>query len=267
MIRTIVGGATAVAFLLGPSAALARAPAPAWIVTPSDDGCRAELELVGRSGGSTPVTVVSDGDIVSLKFAKDHLPARAFLPIRIDGARFSNLMLREGEGAGELVLSEETVAALRKGGSLDIAWLADEPRSTSLDGSDRGLADLKVCGAQAASRHREALAEEQARREREEAEARAKALNEAQLAAVQAQAAAAEAQRQRAEAERRQAEAAAERDRRAAAEAQARAEEEARRQAYEDDRRRAYYGGDYDEDDRWAPRDRRWPPPRWDDPY
>jgi hypothetical protein len=267
VIRTIVGGATAVAFLLGPSAALARAPAPAWIVTPSDDGCRAELELVGRSGGSTPVTVVSDGDIVSLKFAKDHLPARAFLPIRIDGARFSNLMLREGEGAGELVLSEETVAALRKGGSLDIAWLADEPRSTSLDGSDRGLADLKVCGAQAASRHREALAEEQARREREEAEARAKALNEAQLAAVQAQAAAAEAQRQRAEAERRQAEAAAERDRRAAAEAQARAEEEARRQAYEDDRRRAYYGGDYDEDDRWAPRDRRWPPPRWDDPY
>ncbi|MBI1196467.1 MAG: hypothetical protein GC203_01235 [Phenylobacterium sp.] len=274
MIRAIIGGAVAVALLPG-SAAVARPPAPAWIVTPAEAGCRAELELRGRSGGVTPLTVLSDGELVSLRFSKDGLPARAFLPVRIDKARFSNLMLRGDDGSGELVLSEETEAALRRGGTLDIAWLADEPRSVSLAGSDQGLADLRVCGAQAASRHRERQAAEAARRDRAETEARARALNEAQLAAVQAQAAAAEAQRQQAdaqrqqaEAQRRQAEAAAERDRRAVAEADAQAYEAARRQAYEESRRQAYERQfDDEEQDRWAPQPRTWPPARWRDPY
>lgn len=279
MIKAIAGGASAVALLsVHPAAALARAPGPAWIVTPADDGCRAELELVGRSGAVTPVTIVSDGEIVSLKFAKDGLPARAFLPIRVDRTRFSNLMLRGDGGTGELILSEETEAALRRGGRLDIAWLAGEPRSTSLAGSDQGLADLRVCGAQAATRRRERVAAEETARERSQAEARAQALNDAQLAAVQAQKAAAEAQRQQAEAqrqkvdaERRQAEAAAERDRLAAqAEADARDYEEARRQAYEQDQRRRAYQRPYEDDDaRWypPPPPRTWPPARWRDPY
>lgn len=281
MIRAIIGGAVAVALLPGP-AAVARPPAPAWIVTPAEAGCRAELELRGRSGGVTPLTVLSDGELVSLRFSKDGLPARAFLPVRIDKARFSNLMLRGDDGSGELVLSQETEAALRRGGTLDIAWLADEPRSVSLAGSDQGLADLRVCGAQAASRHRERQAAETARRDRAETEARARVLNEAQLAAVQAQAAAAEAQRQQAEAQRQQAEAqrrqadaqrqqaeaAAERDRRAVAEADAQAYEAARRQAYEESRRRAYERQfDDEEPDRWAPQPRTWPPARWRDPY
>jgi hypothetical protein len=265
VIKAIAGGALLVA-LLSASTAQARPPAPAWIVSPGEAGCSAQLELQGRSGGVTPVTIESDGRIVSLRFSKDGLPSRAFLPIRIDKARFSNLMLRGDDGTGELVLSEEAEAALRRGGVLDIAWLADEPRSVSLDGSDQGLADLRTCGAQAAARHEERRAADVAAQERAKADARARALNEAQLAAVQAQAAAAEAQRQQAEAQRQQAEASAERERRAAAQADARAYEEERRQAYEEARRRAYERRYDDEDGAgWAPAP--WPPARWRDPY
>jgi hypothetical protein len=252
----IIGGAMAVALVAGPAVAAARMAAPPWIVTPTDTGCRVDLELTGGSGAVTPVSLTSDGQLVSLRFAKDHLPSRAFLPIRIDGARFSNLMLRDADGSGELVLSEETEAAMRRGATLDIAWLSDEPLSGSLAGSGQGLADLRVCGAQTAARHREAAAADQAAHDRAEAEARAKALNEAQLAAVQAQAAAAEAQR-------RQVEEAAERQRRAEAAQQERAYQEARQRAYEDDqRRRGYYEDPNDDEDRWAP-----PRPAWPDPY
>lgn len=262
MIRSIIGGAAAAALLSGPAVAARNSPL-AWLVTPMDTGCRADLELVGRSGVVAPVSLVSDGQLVSLKFAKEGLPARAFLPIRVDRERFSNLLLRAEDGSGELVLSEESEAALRRGKSLDIAWLSDEPLSASLEGSDQGLADLRLCGAQAAARHRERTGAEQAARERTEAEARAKALTEAQLAAVQAQAAAAEAQRRQVEeaAQRqRQAEAAA--TERAYAEARQRAYEEERRQAYEDQRRRAYERQiEEEEARRWGSRPY-WPPPR-----
>lgn len=266
MIRVIIGGAVAAALLSGPAQAAAARPsattsALAWVVNPTDAGCRVDLELVGRSGAITPVSLISDGQLISLRFFKEDLPARAFLPIRIDRARFSNLMLRGENGAGELVLSEETEAAMRKGGALGVAWLTEEPLTASLAGSEQGLADLKICGAQTAARQRERLAAQQAARDRAEAEARAKALNEAQLAAVQAQTAAAEAQR-------RQVEEAAARQRRVEAAAQERAYAEARQRAYEQERRGVYQSPDYDEDDpRWAPARPAWTPPRYYDPY
>lgn len=269
MIKSIVGGVAAAALLSGAAWAAAPArPAPAfastlaWVISPTDTGCRVELELVGRSGAITPVTLVSDGQLVSLQFVKEDLPARAFLPIRVDKARFSNLMLRGDGAAGELVLSEETEAAMRKGGTLGIAWLSEEPLTASLAGSERGLSDLRVCGAQTAARHRDRAAAELAARERTEAEARARALNEAQLAAVQAQAAAADAQR-------RQVEEAAERQRRLEAAQAERAYAEARQRAYEEDRRRAYARqAEEDEDPRWSPPPRQvWPPPRYYNPY
>ena len=255
MIRVVIGGALALALLSGSASAAARSSAPGWVVTPTETGCQVELELAARSGAVTPVSLISDGQLVSLRFFKDDLPARAFLPIRIDRVRFSNLMLRGEDGSGELVLSEESEAALRHGATLDIAWLSEEPLSLSLAGSEQGLADLRVCGAQTASRHRERTAAELAAKDRAEAEARAKALNDAQLAAVQAQTAAAEAQR-------RQVEAAAERQRRAEAAAQERAYQEARQRAYEDTQRRGYYYPQQDDqDDRWAPPPSQpWPP-------
>lgn len=268
MIRSIIGGAVAAALLTGPAVAARNTPL-AWLVTPTDAGCRADLDLIGRSGAVTPASLVSDGDLVSLKFKREGLPARAFLPVRVDGERYSNLMLRGEDGSGELVLSEETEAAIRRGKSLDIAWLSDEPLSASLEGSGQGLEDLRTCGAQAAARHRERSLAEQAARERAEAEARAKAITEAQLAAVQAQAAAAEAQRRQVEeaAERqRQVEAAA--AERAYADARQRAYEDERRQAYEAERRRAYERQLEEEEARrrWEAQ-RYWPPPRYYDRY
>lgn len=273
MISRIIGGAVAAALLSGPAqAAAATPPALAWLVNPTDTGCRVDLELTGRSGGVTPVSLISDGQIVSLRFFKDDLPARAFLPIRIDKQRFSNLMLRGADGAGELVLSEETEAAMKRGGTLGVAWLSEEPLTASLSGSERGLQDLKTCGAQTAARHRERTAAELAARDRSEAEARARELSEAQLAAVKAQTAAAEAQR-------RQVEETAERQRRAEAAAQERAYAETRQREYEDDRRRAYEEAqrrrayEYpveEEDERWTPLPQRptWPPrPRYPYPY
>ena len=258
MIKWIIGGAATAALLSGPAHA---APDPrnapgmsvaAWVITPTDTGCRADLELTGRSGGVTPVSFTSDGQLVSLRFSKADLPARAFLPLRIDRNRFSNLMLRGADGSGELVLSEETLAAMRKGAILDVAWLADEPVSTPLAGSVQGLADLRTCGAQTAQRHRERTAAEAANRDRAEADARAQALAEAQIAVVRAQAAAAEAQR-------RQVEETAERQRRAEAATQDR--------LYMEARQRAYAPPAEDDEDRWAPPPRpaypAYPPPRW----
>lgn len=250
----IIGGAVAAALLPNLASAAparpvaARAPALAWVITPTDAGCRVDLDLLARSGASTPVALVSDGQVTSLRFFKDNLPTRAFLPIRIDRQRFSNLMLRGDGSSGELVLSEETEAAMRRGGTLGIAWLTEEPLTASLSGSEQGMVDLKVCGAQIAVRHKERVAADQAARDRAEAEARARRLNDAQLAAIQAQTAAADAQR-------RQVEETAERQRRAEAEARERAYAEERQRAYEEERRRAYEAARREEED-----DRRWSP-------
>jgi hypothetical protein len=265
VIKSIVGGVAAAALLSGPAGAAiaARAPSLTWVVSPSDNGCQVDLELVGRSGGITPVSLSSDGQLISLRFFKDDLPARAFLPIRIDKARFSNLMLRGDGAAGELVLSEETLAAMRKGGTLGVAWLSEEPLTASLSGSEQGLSDLRVCGAQTASRHRDRAAAEQAARDRAEAEGRARALSQAQLAAVQAQAAAADAQR-------RQVEETAERQRRLEAAQAERTYAEARQRAYDEQRRRSYQAQYDDEEDepRWAPPPRPvWPPRPYYSPY
>lgn len=274
MIKKVIGGAVAAALLsagtvgAGVAVAAPRTPSqkssgPAWLVLPTDTGCRVDLELAGASGAITPVSLVSDGQLVSLRFFKDDLPARAFLPIRVDRTRYSNLMLRGSDGAGELVLSEETETALRRGGSLGVAWLTEEPLSVSLAGSEQGLQDLRVCGAQTASRHRERTAAELAARDRAETEARAKALNDAQLAAIQAQAAAADAQR-------RQVEETAERQRRVEAAAADRLAMETRQRAYEEERRRAWERQQAYEDEveeRWAPPPRPYVRPRYYQEY
>jgi hypothetical protein len=276
VIKMVIGGVAAAALLSGSAAAAPKSTSPrgsalAWVVNPTETGCRVDLELVGRSGGVTPVSLISDGQLVSLKFFKDDLPARAFLPIRVDKTRFSNLMLRGPDGSGELVLSEETESAMRRGGVLGVAWLSEEPLSASLSGSEQGLADLRVCGAQTASRHRDRVSAELAARERSEAEARARALNEAQLAAVKAQAAAAEAQRRVVEesaARQRRAEAAQyEAAQYEAAQAERAYAESRQRAAYEEDRRRAYErerAYEVEDEPRWMPPSRAaWPPPRY----
>lgn len=277
MIKSIIAGAATAALLSGSALAAPASKYPssslAWVVSPTETGCRADLELKARSGAITPVSLISDGQLISLRFFKADLPARAFLPIRVDKRPFSNLMLRGADGAGELVLSEETEAALRKGSTLGVAWLSEEPLQASLGGSEQGLVDLRICGAQTATRHRDRAAAAEAARERDRVEARAKAVTDAQLVAIKAQTAAAEAQRRTVEeaAERQRsadAQAAAERQRQtaqAAQESQDRAYADAARQrAYADEaaRRRAYEAQQqadvYDDDPRWQPP----PPPR-----
>lgn len=271
MIRSIIGGAAAAALLAAPALSASRdrgAPSPTWIITPADAGCRTDLTLRARSGAVTPVTLTSDGELVSLRFRRSDLPARAFLPIRVDGKAFANLMLRGDDGAGELVLSADTEAALRRGGTLGVAWLGPEPLQAPLAGAERGLRDLRTCGVQTAARHREQAAADLAARDRAAADARARALADAQLAAVRAQAAAAEAQRRNieeaAERQRRADAEQAERQRQAAldAEAEARAE---RQRAWDQARARSPWpASDDDEEDapRWAPPQPRWPAPR-----
>lgn len=255
MIKAIAGGAVTAALLFSPhhaaAAQPARPPLP-WVILPGDGACRVELSLTGASGGVTPLTLSSDGATVVLRFVKPDLPARAFLPIRIDRARYANLVSRSGDGAAEMLLSDESLAALRKGGALDVAWLAEEPRSASLAGSELGLDDLRTCGRQAAERQRNRLAAERAEQDRADAEARAREIAEAQVAAARAQAAAADAQRQAAQE-------AAERQKRIEAATQERLDREARDRAYQDARRPTYQDPDEDEE-RWAP------PPQWRTP-
>jgi hypothetical protein len=256
------GGAIALALSAGSAFAAPQyrlvssaVPAAGWIVIPAEASCRTEFELVGRSGAVTPVTMTSDGHVISLKVVKEGLAERAFLPLRIDQKRFSSLMLRTADPTvGELVLSEETEAALRKGSTLAVAWLGEEPLSVSLVGSEQGLTDLKVCGAQMAEQARVNAASAAQAKARAAAEAHAQALANAQLQTARAQQAAAEAERQRVEdaAERqRRAELDAERQRRMEAEAESRAyaqqqrqyqydAEAARQRAYEEAQRRYY---------------------------
>jgi len=171
-----------------------------WVVTPDEDSCHTEIELAGRSGEPALVALVSDGQAVSLTFRKSEMPKKAFLALDIDRKPYSNLLTRlEDPTAGSMTLSEETLAALRKGGTLLVAWLKDEPVSAKLTGSEQGLNDLQVCGAQVAAQHRANLAARQDAESRAAAEARAKALADEQVALVRAQKAAAEAQAKQAE--------------------------------------------------------------------
>lgn len=232
MIRTLLSGAAAA--LLATSAAAAPAP-PVWVVNPGADDCHIELELVGASGATVSATLASDGERVDLTFARADAPERAFLPIRVDQKPFANLVLRQADGAtATMQLSAESLAALGKGATLQIGWLADEPVVMGLKGSEQGLADLRTCGAQVAQRFRAQEAAQEQARARAAADARAQALADEQLAAVQAQKAAAEAaaDRDAAEAERLRAAADAERQRAQAEVERARQQAEAESYPY-----------------------------------
>jgi len=230
VIKGIVLGAAAAALFAGCAAAAPAQPqAQVWVITPADDSCRTDIDLVGRSGQAAQVTLVSDGQHVELRFTKDDLPQRAFLPLRIDQKPFSNLMLRvDKPRQGAMVLSDETIEALRKGKTLQIAWLAEEPVSARLGGSEQGIVDLKTCGAQVTEQWKAQVAARQAAKTRRDAEARAKAVADEQMAAAKAAREAAEATKQRetAEADRiRQQQAEDDADRQRAAEAAQRARE------------------------------------------
>jgi len=200
--RIVFSAATAALFAGGAAAAPAQPQSQIWVITPGQDSCRTDIDLVGRSGQSAQVTLVSDGQFVELRFSKDDIPQRAFLPLRIDQKPFSNLMQRmENPKRGAIVLSEETVAALRKGKTLQIAWLADEPVSATLGGSEQGIGDLTTCGVQVGAQYKAEVAARQEAKARKEAEARAKAVADEQLAAAKAAREAAEATRQRETAE------------------------------------------------------------------
>jgi len=256
VIKLVLSGVAAATLLAGPAAAApataaARLDAPAWIIVPGADTCRTELELTGASGATAAAALISDGQDVDLVFTKADTPKRAFLPIRVDHKPFANLVLRQPDGkSATMQLSAETLAAVRKGGALQIGWLADEPVQVGLAGSDQALADLRTCGAQVAERYRAQAAAQREAQARAEAEARSQALADEQLAAAKAQRAAAEAEAQRnaAEAERLQAEAQAAR---AAAQQQARIDNDpyARAGDYPQDPRDSYPPDPYRRDD------------------
>ena len=194
----------------GPSFA-AGLDAAAWAISPEDAACHTDLELVARSGAVAPIALISDGDRVALRFAKEGVPSRAFLPIRVDGKAFANLVQRTGEeGVAIMNLSDETLNAMRHGKTLQVAWLSEEAVSASLSGASQGIADLRTCGAQVAGEHRVREAELDAQRARAMTDARAKAVADEQLATARAQTAAAEAERRRAAAEAERASAQAE---------------------------------------------------------
>ena len=214
--------------------------ASAWAITPGDAACHTDLELVARSGAVAPIALISDGERVTLRFTKEDAPSRAFLPIRVDGKPYSNLVQRTGEeGLAIMGLSDETLTALRHGKTLQIAWLGDEAVSANLAGAAQGIADLRTCGAQVANQHRLREAELEAQRTRAQADARAKAVADEQLAAARAQTAAAKAEQVRLAAETRKANAEAEALAAQAEQNQAYAEQERQRQL-QAQRERAY---------------------------
>ncbi len=224
----------------GPAAAAVGLEAPAWAIAPEDGACHTDLELTSRSGAVSPVALVSDGDHVVLRFAKEGAPAQAFLPIRVDQKPYANLVQRIGEeGLALMRLSDETLAAMKRGKTLQIAWLEDEAMSGSLVGAAQGIADLRTCGAQVAGERRAQEAALEAKRSHAAAEARAKALADEQLAAVRAQTAAAKAERDRLAAETRKANAEAEALSAQAEQNKAYAEQERERQQ-QAQRERAY---------------------------
>jgi hypothetical protein len=244
----------------GGSAVAAALEAPSWAITPEEGLCRTDLELVSRSGAVAPVALISDGERVILRFAKEGAPPEAFLPIRIDQRPYSNLVQRTGEeGVQLMALSDETLAAMKRGKTLQIAWLSDEAVGGSLAGAALGIADLKTCGAQVNARRRAHDAELEVQRARLAADARAKSVSDQQLATAKAQTAAAEAERQRVAALARKANAEADAMSAQAEQARADAYNDARaRQA--DERERAAYARDYYyRDYRRGPR----PDPSW----
>jgi hypothetical protein len=267
--KSLVCGAASIAAVCGwafsaPAATPSKRPhiePPGWVIAPGEAVCRTELELTGRSGAVSPVALISDGGQIRLRFAMEQVPERAFLPIRIDRKAYANLILRaDTPKVAVMTLSDETLAAMRKGGVLQIAWLSEEPVRVSLVGAAQAIGDLRVCGAQVAAQHRARLAVQEEGRARAAQEARAKAVADEQLATARAQRAAAEAERQRlaaeadrATAEARQAQAEAERQRAMALASQQRAEYQ-RRQAYA-----GYAGYAYDDEDEPRPQ---WIPPR-----
>ena len=239
VLLTLVGAAVAGPLFTGVAAA-AGLEASAWAIAPEDAACHTDLELVARSGAVAPVALISDGDHVALRFAKEGVPSRAFLPIRVDGKPYANLVQRTGEeGLAVMNLSDETLAALRRGKTLQVAWLADEAVSASLAGAGQGIADLKICGAQVAGQHRARQADLEAQRSRAEVEARAKAVADEQLAAARAQTAAAEAERQRVAAETQRANAQAEELEAQAVQQRAMADQARQRMLADQDRQRA----------------------------
>jgi hypothetical protein len=195
----------AAAAMLAASAHAAPAPSPVftWIVTPDEDSCHTDIELVSKIGVEPAIIqLASDGEHVVLRFTKEDVPKKAFLAIDIDKKPYSNLLTRmENPKVATMTLSDETLAALRRGGTLLIAWLADQPMSASLAGSEQGLNDLKVCGAQVSAQYRANLTAKQEAQARADADARAKQLAEEQLAAVRAQKEAAQAEAAKAEQE------------------------------------------------------------------
>jgi hypothetical protein len=232
------------------TASAATLEAAAWAITPEDAACHTDLELVSRSGAIAPIALISDGERVALRFAKEGVPSQAFLPIRVDGKPFANLVQRTGEeGLAVMNLSDETLAALRRGKTLQVAWLADEAVSASLSGAGQGIADLRTCGAQVAGQHRARESELDAQRVRAQADARTKAVADEQLATARAQTAAAEAERQKVAAETQRAQAQAEQLAAQAVQERAMAEETHQRTLAEQARQQAvaaqqaYYGG------------------------
>ena len=259
MLRLGPLAAFAVPLACAGSALAANLPAdlPSWAIAPDEASCHTDLELTARSGAVTPVTLVSDGERVVLRFAMETVPERAFLPIRVDQKAYANLVLRgEAPGLAMMTLSEETLTALRKGKTLQIAWLSDEAAHGALAGAAQGLADLKLCGAQVSSRWRSQQQAQAADRARTESDARARAVADEQLAVVRAQRAAAEAEgrRQAAEAQRITAEA-----QRARAESEALAAQAEQNRAYaEQARQRAQmesYPAQYYDDRRYQSED------------
>ena len=251
VLLTLVGPILLSGAVAGPSIA-ANLEAPAWAIAPEDAACHMEFELTGRSGAIAPVALVSDGYRVALRFAKAGLPAEAFLPIRVDGKPFANLVQRAGEeGVAVMSLSDETLGAMRHGKTLQIAWLSEEAVSGSLAGAGQGINDLKTCGAQVAADHRAREAELEASRARQAAEARAKAVSDEQLRAARAQTAAADAERQRVAALAQRA--TAEAEELAAQAEQQRAYAEAERQRAADEQRQRAIAQQYYYQDRAPP--------------
>ena len=172
LLAILTASAAVLACAPAANAAAGAAWAAPWVIAPEDASCRTDLELTARSEAVTPMTLSSDGDRVTLRFAMETLAERAFLPIRIDQKAYANLVLRgDGPGQAVMTLSEETLAALRHGKTLQIAWLSGEAVHTTLGGAAQGVADLRTCGAQVAARYRaqqQSLAAERSRAEQQQ---------------------------------------------------------------------------------------------------
>jgi len=241
-----LGAALAVAACCSASAAPKPKPVAtaAWAIAPAEAACQTDIELTGRSGAILDVTLESDGAQIALRFARGAVPERAFLPIRIDGRPFANLVQATSDPkTAIMILSDETLTAMRKGTNLQIAWLAAELVGAPLAGSDQGLIDLRTCGAQVAGLARARMANAQLAEARARADAQAQAVAAEQLATAKAQNAAAQAEQRRLSAEADRAAAEADRQR-ALAQADRRREtqEMQARQTHAD----AAYDNDYD---------------------